>query len=75
MKPLSIPLAIALLALSGCADPLEQHDLRTVMPEVVSQLRKYTQQFVDAKGELPAGGIDIEDPLIRQRLIDLGYLE
>ena len=24
MKPLSIPLAIALLALSGCADPLEQ---------------------------------------------------
>jgi len=24
MKPLSIPLAIVLLALSGCADPLEQ---------------------------------------------------
>jgi hypothetical protein len=24
MKPLSIPLAIALLALSGCADPIEQ---------------------------------------------------
>ncbi len=24
MKPLAIPLAIALLALSGCADPLEQ---------------------------------------------------
>jgi len=24
MRPLSIPLAIALLALSGCADPLEQ---------------------------------------------------
>ena len=24
MKPLSIPLAVALLALSGCADPLEQ---------------------------------------------------
>jgi hypothetical protein len=24
MKPLSIPLAIALLAVSGCADPIEQ---------------------------------------------------
>jgi hypothetical protein len=24
MRPLSIPLAIALLAMSGCADPLEQ---------------------------------------------------
>ncbi len=24
MRPLSIPLAIAVLALSGCADPLEQ---------------------------------------------------
>ena len=24
MKPLAIPLAIALLALSGCTDPLEQ---------------------------------------------------
>ena len=24
MKPLAIPLAIALMALSGCADPLEQ---------------------------------------------------
>ena len=33
MKPLSIPLAIALLALSGCADPLEQRSGQEVQEQ------------------------------------------
>jgi len=33
MKPLSIPLAIALLALSGCADPLEQRSGQEVQQQ------------------------------------------
>jgi hypothetical protein len=34
MKPLSIPLAIALLALSGCADPLEQRSGQEVQEQL-----------------------------------------
>ncbi len=33
MRPLSIPLAIALLALSGCADPLEQRSGQEVQQQ------------------------------------------
>jgi len=33
MRPLSIPLAIAWLALSGCADPLEQHSTQEVQEQ------------------------------------------
>jgi len=33
MKPLSIALAIALLALSGCADPLEQRSGQEVQEQ------------------------------------------
>ena len=33
MKPLSIPLAVALLALSGCADPLEQRSGQEVQEQ------------------------------------------
>jgi hypothetical protein len=33
MKPLSIPLVIALLALSGCADPLEQRSGQEVQEQ------------------------------------------
>jgi hypothetical protein len=33
MKPLSIPLAIILLALSGCADPLEQRSGQEVQEQ------------------------------------------
>ena len=33
MKPLSIPLAIALLALGGCADPLEQRSGQEVQEQ------------------------------------------
>jgi hypothetical protein len=33
MKPPSIPLAIALLALSGCADPLEQRSGQEVQEQ------------------------------------------
>jgi hypothetical protein len=34
MKPLSIALAIALLALSGCADPLEQRSGQEVQEQL-----------------------------------------
>jgi len=34
MRPLSIPLAIALLALSGCADPLEQRSGQEVQEQL-----------------------------------------
>ena len=33
MRPLSIPLAIAWLALSGCADPLEQRSTQEVQQQ------------------------------------------
>jgi len=33
MRPLSIPLAIASLALSGCADPLEQRSTQEVQQQ------------------------------------------
>jgi hypothetical protein len=33
MKPLAIPLAMALLALSGCADPLEQRSGQEVQDQ------------------------------------------
>jgi len=33
MRPLSIPLAIAWLALSGCADPLEQRSTQEVQAQ------------------------------------------
>ena len=33
MKPLAIPLAMALLALSGCADPLEQRSGQEVQEQ------------------------------------------
>ena len=33
MKPLAIPLAIALMALSGCADPLEQRSTQEVQQQ------------------------------------------
>jgi len=33
MRPLSIPVAIALLALSGCADPLEQRSGQEVQQQ------------------------------------------
>ena len=33
MKPLSIPLAIAFLAFSGCADPLEQRSGQEVQEQ------------------------------------------
>jgi hypothetical protein len=33
MKPLSIPVAIALLALGGCADPLEQRSGQEVQEQ------------------------------------------
>jgi len=34
MRPLSIPLAIAWLALSGCADPLEQRSAQEVQQQL-----------------------------------------
>ena len=34
MRPLSIPLAILLLALSGCADPLEQRSTQEVQQQL-----------------------------------------
>jgi hypothetical protein len=34
MRPLSIPLAIALLAFSGCADPLEQRSGQEVQEQL-----------------------------------------
>ena len=34
MRPLSIPLAIALLALSGCSDPLEQRSGQEVQEQL-----------------------------------------
>jgi hypothetical protein len=34
MRPLSIPLAIALLALSGCADPIEQRTGQEVQEQL-----------------------------------------
>jgi len=34
MRPLSIPLAIACLALSGCADPLEQRSGQEVQEQI-----------------------------------------
>ena len=33
MKPLSIPLAIVLLAITGCADPLEQRSTQEVQQQ------------------------------------------
>ena len=34
MKPVAIPLAIAWLALSGCADPLEQRSTQEVQQQL-----------------------------------------
>jgi len=34
MRPLSIPIAIAWLALSGCADPLEQRSTQEVQQQL-----------------------------------------
>jgi hypothetical protein len=34
MRPLSIPLAIVLLALSGCADPIEQRSGQEVQEQL-----------------------------------------
>ena len=34
MKPLSLPLAIAYLALAGCADPLEQRSTQEVQEQL-----------------------------------------
>jgi len=34
MRPLSIPLAIALLALGGCADPIEQRSGQEVQEQL-----------------------------------------
>lgn len=60
------------------ADPQEQLNLSTVLPERVAELDELLDDFVrgaSAVAHVAEQAISTDDPLVRRRLHDLGYLE
>ncbi len=59
-------------------DPREMLNLRDILPERVEDLQEQLQNFVSHNGSLAASASEREredDPQVRRRLHDLGYLE
>ncbi|NJP07012.1 MAG: sulfatase [Chloroflexaceae bacterium] len=59
-------------------DPTEQVNLRDMLPEQVDVLEQQLQSFVDESGQRGFSAeqtSDADDPQVRRRLRDLGYLE
>jgi arylsulfatase A-like enzyme len=60
------------------ADPDEQHNLRDALPERVEELEELLQAFVSgasAVAHAAERALGNDDPLLKRRLHDLGYLE
>lgn len=58
------------------SDPLENRDLHQVLPGEVERLRAYLQNHVQQTSAATAGVTQLEDdPMLRERLRALGYLE
>jgi arylsulfatase A-like enzyme len=59
------------------ADPTEEVNLRDILPERVEALQEHARAFADRRpvGPVAARAAGADDPLLRRRLRDLGYLE